>query len=407
MPGRASPDDGAPLTAGFAVSALSTNSTRAAAATSTADAAGTVAADGRPRPWYRQIRLDAVWTAILLVPLFFVIRSDDMPVLLKTVGAAGILGFAGLYIWATTTMPIWPVPPTKMSILDELRPIAGRLILLTAMAAVSGPSLNWWYEIFYLPYFCAIILYATTLRVGLTLSGGLCLLTVVVFALFAPGANLTWLATGCTFSSASIALSRIGADVQERRQVKERELAAATEREEIGRDVHDLLGHSLTVANLQLQLAERLFDSDPERARAELARTRIFLGEAQEELRRSVTDHRGRTIEEELDGVRGVLLSGGLEVAVTGDSDETTGPIGLVLGWVLREAATNVLRHAHATRVEISFAPGRFSVADDGDGYAGGEGNGLTGMRERVAAAGGELRCGASPLGGFEVVVMW
>lgn len=407
MPGRASPDDGAPLTAGFAVSALSTNSTRAAAATSTADAAGTVAADGRPRPWYRQIRLDAVWTAILLVPLFFVIRSDDMPVLLKTVGAAGILGFAGLYIWATTTMPIWPVPPTKMSILDELRPIAGRLILLTAMAAVSGPSLNWWYEIFYLPYFCAIILYATTLRVGLTLSGGLCLLTVVVFALFAPGANLTWLATGCTFSSASIALSRIGADVQERRQVKERELAAATEREEIGRDVHDLLGHSLTVANLQLQLAERLFDSDPERARVELARTRIFLGEAQEELRRSVTDHRGRTIEEELDGVRGVLLSGGLEVAVTGDSDETTGPIGLVLGWVLREAATNVLRHAHATRVEISFAPGRFSVADDGDGYAGGEGNGLTGMRERVAAAGGELRCGASPLGGFEVVVMW
>lgn len=407
MPGRASPDDGAPLTAGFAVSALSTNSTRAAAATSTADAAGTVAADGRPRLWYRQIRLDAVWTAILLVPLFFVIRSDDMPVLLKTVGAAGILGFAGLYIWATTTMPIWPVPPTKMSILDELRPIAGRLILLTAMAAVSGPSLNWWYEIFYLPYFCAIILYATTLRVGLTLSGGLCLLTVVVFALFAPGANLTWLATGCTFSSASIALSRIGADVQERRQVKERELAAATEREEIGRDVHDLLGHSLTVANLQLQLAERLFDSDPERARVELARTRIFLGEAQEELRRSVTDHRGRTIEEELDGVRGVLLSGGLEVAVTGDSDETTGPIGLVLGWVLREAATNVLRHAHATRVEISFAPGRFSVADDGDGYAGGEGNGLTGMRERVAAAGGELRCGASPLGGFEVVVMW
>ena len=175
----------------------------------------------------------------------------------------------------------------------------------------------------------------------------------------------------------------------------------------MARDVHDLLAHSLTVANLQLQLAERLFDSDPERARAELARTRIFLGEAQEELRRSVTDHRGRTIEEELDGVRGVLLSGGLRVAVTGDPHEVTGPVGLVLGWVLREAATNVLRHAHATRVEISFAPGRFSVVDDGDGYAGGEGNGLAGMRERVAAAGGEFRCGSSPLGGFEVVAMW
>ena len=188
---------------------------------------------------------------------------------------------------------------------------------------------------------------------------------------------------------------------------QDRRRAALEQRERMARDVHDLLGHSLTVANLQLQLAERLFDSNPERARAELARTRIFLAEAQEELRHSVTDHRGRTIEEELDGVRDVLLSGGLEVAVTGDPYEVTGPVGLVLGWVLREAATNVLRHAHATRVEISFAPGRFSVVDDGDGYTGGEGNGLTGMRERVAAAGGEFRCGTSPLGGFEVVAMW
>ena len=188
---------------------------------------------------------------------------------------------------------------------------------------------------------------------------------------------------------------------------QDRRRAALEQRERMARDVHDLLGHSLTVANLQLQLAERLFDSDPERARTELVRTRVFLAEAQEELRRSVTDQRGRTIEEELDGVRDVLFSGGLEVAVTGDPHEVTGPVGLVLGWVLREAATNVLRHAHATRVEISFAPGRFSVVDDGDGYAGGEGNGLAGMRERVAAAGGEFRCGTSPLGGFEVVAMW
>ena len=188
---------------------------------------------------------------------------------------------------------------------------------------------------------------------------------------------------------------------------QDRRRAALEQRERMARDVHDLLGHSLTVANLQLQLAERLFDSDPERARTELVRTRVFLAEAQEELRRSVTDQRGRTIEEELDGVRDVLFSGGLEVAVTGDPHEVTGPVGLVLGWVLREAATNVLRHAHATRVEISFAPGRFSVVDDGDGYAGGEGNGLAGMRERVAAAGGEFRCGSSPLGGFEAVVMW
>ena len=404
MPGRASPDDGAPLTAGFAVSALSTNSTRAAAATSTADAAGTVAADGRPHPWYRRIRLDALWTAILLVPLFFVIRSDDMPVLLKTVGAAGILGFAGLYIWATTTMPTWPILTKKMSVLDELRPIAGRLILLTAMAAVSGPSLNWWYEIFYLPYFCAIILYATTLRVGLTLSGGLCLLTVVVFALFAPGANLTWLATGCTFSSASIALSRIGADVQERRQVKERELAAATEREEIGRDVHDLLGHSLTVLTLKAEVAHRLVRRSPEAAERELAEIVELSRAALADVRATVTRLRVPDLAGQMEASRTAFAAADIAAAFTGRAGDVPLPQRELLAWALREATTNVLRHAGAARVNVELAPGRVRVQDDGAGLAGHRpGNGLTGLRERVEAAGGTLVLTSPAPGGTAV----
>lgn len=185
-----------------------------------------------------------------------------------------------------------------------------------------------------------------------------------------------------------------------------RQRVVLEQRERMTRDVYDLFGHFLTVANLQLQLTERPLDSDPERAWAEPVWTRIFLGGTQEELRRSITDHHGRTIGEELDGIRSVLFSGSPEVAVTGDSDETTGSIGLALSWVLREAATNVLQHAHATRVGISFAPGRLSVVDNGSGYTGVEGNSLTGMRERVTAVGGELHCGAPPLGGFEVVVM-
>ena len=98
-------------------------------------------------------------------------------------------------------------------------------------------------------------MYATTLRVGLTVSGCLCVLTALFFLVLAPRANIAELAAGCSFSSVAIALGRIGADVQERRQVKERELAAATEREEIGRDVHDLLGHSLTVLTLKAEVA--------------------------------------------------------------------------------------------------------------------------------------------------------
>ena len=391
MPGRASPDDGAPLTAGFAVSALSTNSTRAAAATSTADAAGTVAADGRPRPWYRQIRLDAVWTAILLVPLFFVI-TDDMPVLHKTVGAAGILGFAGLYIWATTTMPTWPILPKKMSALDELRPIAGRFALLAVVAAVSGPGLDWWYTVFYLPYFCAIIMYATTLRVGLPLSGCLCLLTIVVFSLFAPAANLTWLAIGCCFSSVSIAVGRIGTDVQERRQVKERELAAATEREEIGRDVHDLLGHSLTVLTLKAEVAHRLVRRSPEAAERELAEIVELSRAALADVRATVTRLRVPDLAGQMEASRTAFAAADIAAAFTGRAGDVPLPQRELLAWALREATTNVLRHAGAARVNVELAPGRVRVQDDGAGIAGHRpGNGLTGLRERVEAAGGTL----------------
>ena len=391
MPGRASPDDGAPLTAGFAVSALSTNSTRAAAATSTADAAGTVAADGRPRPWYRQIRLDAVWTAILLVPLFFVI-TDDMPVLHKTVGAAGILGFAGLYIWATTTMPTWPILPKKMSALDELRPIAGRFALLAVVAAVSGPGLDWWYTVFYLPYFCAIIMYATTLHVGLPLSGCLCLLTVVVFALFAPRANIAGMAAGCSFSSVAIALGRIGADVQERRQVKERELAAAAEREEIGRDVHDLLGHSLTVLTLKAEVAHRLVRRSPEAAERELAEIVELSRAALADVRATVTRLRVPDLAGQMEASRTAFAAADIAAAFTGRAGDVPLPQRELLAWALREATTNVLRHAGAARVNVELAPGRVRVQDDGAGIAGHRpGNGLTGLRERVEAAGGTL----------------
>ena len=391
MPGRASPDDGAPLTAGFAVSALSTNSTRAAAATSTADAAGTVAADGRPRPWYRQIRLDAVWTAILLVPLFFVI-TDDMPVLHKTVGTAGILGFAGLYIWATTTMPTWPILPKKMSALDELRPIAGRFALLAVVAAVSGPGLDWWYTVFYLPYFCAIIMYATTLRVGLTVSGCLCVLTALFFLLLAPRANIAGMAAGCSFSSVATALGRIGADVQERRQVKERELAAAAEREEIGRDVHDLLGHSLTVLTLKAEVAHRLVRRSPEAAERELAEIVELSRAALADVRATVTRLRVPDLAGQMEASRTAFAAADIAAAFTGRAGDVPLPQRELLAWALREATTNVLRHAGAARVNVELAPGRVRVQDDGAGLAGHRpGNGLTGLRERVEAAGGTL----------------
>ena len=105
-----------------------------------------------------------------------------------------------------------------------------------------------------------------------------------------------------------------------------------------------------------------------------------------------------------------MTLSGaGMEARVSGDPEIVRGPIEFVLGRVVREATTNILRHAHASRVEIEVSPSRLTVRDDGDGLSPNhvDGNGLRAMRERVAEAGGALSVGPGTLGGTEVTVTW
>lgn len=184
-------------------------------------------------------------------------------------------------------------------------------------------------------------------------------------------------------------------------------LQASEQRERLARDVHDLVGHSITVANLRLQLAEHLFDTDPPQARTELARTREFLQEAHEELRRSVTGHQRRPLGDELQHVTEALRANGVHVNVEGDPATVTGPIAVTLGWVLREAATNVLRHANASRVRIQFGAHGFTLEDDGDGPGLGQGSGVPGMRQRVAASGGAFSFGSAANGGSAVKVTW
>lgn len=187
----------------------------------------------------------------------------------------------------------------------------------------------------------------------------------------------------------------------------QRENAVIAERDRMARDVHDLIGHSLTVVNLKAQLAQRLLDTDPAQAHAELAEIQAIVSEALGGVRRTVTEARSSSIEDELVSAGDALASADVAVEIVGDAAEVWEPIKLVSGWVLREATTNVLRHAHASRCRFTFASTRMTIEDDGDGMHGREGNGVRGMRERVSAAGGRLSVGASELGGTKVEVAW
>ena len=163
------------------------------------------------------------------------------------------------------------------------------------------------------------------------------------------------------------------------------------ERERVARDVHDVLGHSLTALSVKAELAARLVDVDPERAKAELESIQATARQALAEVRATVGGLRAGNLEAELAAAPLVLADAGITTTVRGEVSDTDPRHRTLLAWVLRESVTNVVRHARAQSVVIELGPHGITVTDDGAGVSGPEGNGLRGMRERVSGAGGTL----------------
>ena len=185
------------------------------------------------------------------------------------------------------------------------------------------------------------------------------------------------------------------------------ELALVAERDRVARDVHDVLGHSLTALSIKAELAARLIDVDPARAREELESIQETARQALAEIRATVGGLRAANLEAELAAAPRVLADADIETRLVGTVADTDPRHRTLLAWVLRESVTNVVRHAGASTVSIELSPSGLVVADDGAGFDtsnGLDGNGLRGMRERVSAAGGTLHLsGAS---GTRVEVM-
>ncbi len=185
-------------------------------------------------------------------------------------------------------------------------------------------------------------------------------------------------------------------------------LAISDERLRISRDVHDILGHSLSVIALKAQVARRLMRSDPDAAADAMGDVESVARESLAEVRSMITGYRQRSLADELQGARDVLDAAGIAFAVTRDSVVPPAPVDSLLAWTVREGVTNVLRHSHAHRCDISLeaSNGGFTVVilDDGvGGVASAGGTGLHGLRERVGAAGGRLQAGPAERGGFRL----
>jgi two-component system sensor histidine kinase DesK len=185
-------------------------------------------------------------------------------------------------------------------------------------------------------------------------------------------------------------------------------LAISDERLRISRDVHDILGHSLSVITLKAQVARRLMLSDPDAAAQAIGDVETVARESLVEVRGMVTGYRQRSLADELQGARDVLDAAGIAFAVTRDTTVPPAPVDSLLAWTVREGVTNVLRHSRAHHCEISLSSSDtgFTVAivDDGvGGVANAGGTGLHGLRERVGAAGGRVDAGPGEGGGFRL----
>ncbi|AWH44384.1 MULTISPECIES: sensor histidine kinase [Stenotrophomonas] len=178
-------------------------------------------------------------------------------------------------------------------------------------------------------------------------------------------------------------------------QEEVRRLATTAERERIGRDLHDLLGHTLSLITLKLELARKLYDRDDARARQEIGEAEAIAREALAQVRSAVTGIRASDLAGELASARLLLECQQVHLHYTVPPPMPV-EVERGLALVLREAATNIVRHAQATQARVEFMQeGRqlvMQIRDDGRGGLQAEGNGMCGMRERVAALGGQLQ---------------
>ena len=188
-----------------------------------------------------------------------------------------------------------------------------------------------------------------------------------------------------------------------------RQLAATAERERIGRDLHDLLGHTLSLITLKLELSRKLFDRDVDAAKREVEEAEKVARHALAEVRSAVSGIRAADLAAELASAQLLLESSRVHLEYDHPPTDLPEDTERALSLILREAATNIARHAQASSAKVDFrrehAGVHMLVSDNGRGGIDIDGNGLRGMRERVRAIGGLLEIDSPRRGGTRLLV--
>ncbi|GAA4449543.1 sensor histidine kinase [Phytohabitans houttuyneae] len=346
--------------------------------------------------WY------GVWLVYLIEPLVQAWREDRPAVRALGVVAVGL--FAAIFIWFFSAF---------RRAREQRRPIPGWwgwasvaamfALSLAIMPAIGESALGMY------AFIAVVALFALPRRAAVALAAALVLApSVVPYAVpgWEPRFDLSFsIFLACLIVLGVTQLLKRNSELAAAREEIAR-LAVADERNRLARDLHDLLGHSLTVVAVKAELAGRLVRLAPERAEEEIGDVERLARQSLRDVRAAVAGYAQASLAAELAGAQAALTSAGIEADLPEDVEQVPPERRELFGWVVREGVTNVVRHSGAKRCRIRVTPREVEVTDDGHGPDGAStGRGLAGLRERAEAAGGSLTVGRAPERGFTLRV--
>ncbi len=358
---------------------------------------------GRPGRW--GMFFISIWTLFLIQPL--AAGWDQRGSVSGWVGMVGTLAFTAAYILVFARRRIEmrngsPCQPVGRS-LANIAILAA--LALVVMVSIGQPGTA---TAVYLCVVCAMTLPNPWAIPAALVMAGLFYLSGFVVSGWDhdPGLLLSMLA-------ATVAVWGIQQMLMRNAQLlvandENRRLAISDERNRFARDLHDILGHSLTVITVKAELAQRLLDVDPARARAEVADLERLSRDALSDVRRAVEGYRELTLPGELARARTALAAAEIDADLPNSTDEVPSEKRELFAWTVREGVTNVIRHSGAQRCTVRLTPEAAEVLDDGRGPKAEPigGSGLLGLRERAAALGGTVVTRAVEPSGYALQVL-